>query len=273
MGRPGRPFLEIMTFDIEERPVRPRRILIAEDVDINREILSSVLADDGHELVFAQDGAEALALVQGGAFDLILMDVQMPVMDGVEATVRIRALQGPEHTIPIFALSANLTEPERQRYLTAGMNDCLVKPYDWEQLAAAIDQAGADNRDPSASRADRTAGRPEARLVTPEVLARLQRATGPNQLRMMVQMGIEAYGCYCDVMLDPTSGPVDVGREAHKLRGSAGTFGFERISVIAAQIEDAIDGGTDASSMLHELKAAIIDTRAELMRLGALTNE
>ena len=262
-----------MTFDIEERPVRPRRILIAEDVDINREILSSVLADDGHELVFAQDGAEALALVQGGAFDLILMDVQMPVMDGVEATVRIRALQGPEHTIPIFALSANLTEPERQRYLTAGMNDCLVKPYDWEQLAAAIDQAGAGNRDPSASRADRTTGRAEARLVTPEVLARLQRATGPNQLRMMVQMGIEAYGCYCDVMLDPTSSPVDVGREAHKLRGSAGTFGFERISVIAAQIEDAIDSGTDASSMLHELKAAIIDTRAELIRLGALANE
>ena len=131
-----------MTVEVQAGAVRPRRILIAEDVDINRDILASVLEEEGHDLVFAQDGAQALALVPGGAFDLILMDVQMPVMDGVEATLRIRALQGPERTVPIFALSANLTADERERYLAAGMDDCLVKPYDWDQLAAAIDRAG-----------------------------------------------------------------------------------------------------------------------------------
>ena len=249
--------------------------MIAEDVDINREILANVLGEEGHVLVFAQDGAEALALVQGGSFDLILMDVQMPVMDGVEATERIRALRGPERTIPIFALSANLTAEERQRYLMAGMNDCLVKPYDWEQLSAAIERsAAAGDSAPSAQAgAERqVTGRPETRLVTPEVLSRLQRTAGPDQLRMMVRMGIDAYECYCDAMLDPASGPADVGREAHKLRGSAGTFGFERISAIAAQIEDAIDGRSNADGLVHELKAAITETRAELIRLGALTD-
>ena len=262
-----------MTLQVATKTVRPRRILIAEDVDINREILASVLEEEGHDLVFAQDGAEALALVQGGTFDLILMDVQMPVMDGVEATVRIRALEGAERTIPIFALSANLTADERTRYLTAGMNDCLVKPYDWDQIAAAIDRAGGESAPDAQYNADRqVTQRPATRLVTPEVLSRLQRTAGPEQLRMMVRMGIDAYECYSDVMRDPASGSADIGREAHKLSGSAGTFGFERIGAIAAQIEDATDVGLDTGTLVHELKAAIDETRAELIRMGALAD-
>ena len=152
------------------------------------------------------------------------------------------------------------------------MNDCLAKPYDWDQLAAAIDRAG-DGALPAQDRSDREVTRlPATRLVTPEVLSRLQRTTGPEQLRMMVRTGIEAYGCYCDVMLDPASDAADIGREAHKLSGSAGTFGFERISVLAAQIEDTVDGHSDATALVLALKTAIDETRAELVRMGALAD-
>ncbi|GAC1607401.1 MAG: hypothetical protein NVS3B2_16350 [Ramlibacter sp.] len=257
--------------ETSDRPVAARRILVAEDIAINREILASVLGDEGPELVFAQDGAEALALVQASAFDLVLMDVQMPVMDGVEATMRIRALEGPVRTIAILALSANLKPQERQRYLDAGMTDCLVKPYDWEQLAAAIDRHGAHApvRADNAGQVEAT-GAGEASLVRPEILARLQRATGPDQLRMMVRMGIDAYELYCDAMLDPAAGPAEVGRDAHKLKGSAGTFGFARLSAVAGRIELAVDAGLNTGELLQELKSAITATRAELERMGAL---
>ena len=272
MGEQGRPLLEVMIMQAGNGQGRPRRILVAEDIDINREILATVLGEEGHELAFAKDGAEALALVQRSSFDLILMDVQMPVMDGVEATLRIRALQGPEHTIPIFALSANVGMEERQRYLDAGMTDCLMKPYDWDQLAAAIHRCGGSDDQAAANCADFQATvRTEGRLVTPEVLARLQRTVGPEQLHMMIRMGIDAFELYCDAMVAPAAGPADIAKEAHKLMGSAGTFGFDRISTVAARIELAVDGALAVNGLLLEMKDAIVATRKELVRLGVLS--
>jgi signal transduction histidine kinase/DNA-binding response OmpR family regulator len=116
----------------------PRRILVAEDVHLNREVLRHALTRDGHAVIFAQNGAEAVELVQCEPFDLVLMDVQMPVMDGVEATRRIRNLDGSVRDIPIFALTANVMASEREKYLAVGMTDCLLKPIDWKRLRSSI---------------------------------------------------------------------------------------------------------------------------------------
>ncbi len=118
--------------------LQPRRILVAEDIPLIRSIIRSMLASDRHTLIFAQDGAEVVELAKQGCFDLILMDVQMPVMDGVEATRAIRRLEGPERSLPIIALTANVYESERRRYLEAGMNSCIAKPIDWGSLNASI---------------------------------------------------------------------------------------------------------------------------------------
>ncbi len=123
-------------------PVQPRRILVAEDVEINRAMLKRMLANWGHVLVFAEDGLEALALVGRLVFDLVLMDVQMPFMDGLEATVRIRALTGPERNVPIVGLAAGVTAGERRRCLDAGMNACITKPVEAGQLQAVIARYG-----------------------------------------------------------------------------------------------------------------------------------
>jgi PAS domain S-box-containing protein len=119
---------------------RPLRILVADDNEINRMLLEQLLGDTGHVCTMAQDGAEAVAAVQGSEFDLLLMDVRMPVLDGPEATKQIRALEPPARDIPVIACTADASVEHRARYIAAGMQECVNKPIDRTELFAAIDR-------------------------------------------------------------------------------------------------------------------------------------
>ncbi|SMF92022.1 Signal transduction histidine kinase [Azospirillum oryzae] len=114
------------------------RILLAEDLAMNRDLAVTMLTKAGHHVDAVEDGAAAVAAVQEQAYDLVLMDVQMPVMDGLEATRRIRALPGSIGRIPILALSAGVLQVEVERCLQAGMNAHLAKPLEKTKLLAAI---------------------------------------------------------------------------------------------------------------------------------------
>ena len=126
-------------------PIEPRRLLLAEDVELNRDIIRTVLERDGHKVIVVENGSEALELVRREAFDLILMDVHMPVMDGLEATRAIRALSGPAAATPIVALTANVMASEQEKCRNVGMEAVLMKPMDWEQVRAAIRLYGGQN--------------------------------------------------------------------------------------------------------------------------------
>jgi CheY-like chemotaxis protein len=115
-----------------------RRILLVEDNAINQLVAKAMLAKDGHDVVIVADGAEALAIVQEQSFDLVLMDMQMPVMGGIEATRRIRDLDPPVRDVPIVALSANAMAEDISRCREAGMNDHLAKPIDRDLLRQII---------------------------------------------------------------------------------------------------------------------------------------
>jgi len=114
-----------------------RVALLAEDVEINREIVMAMLENTGLQIVCAETGQEALDMFSSapGQYDIILMDINMPVMDGLEATRRIRALETPEGVrVPIIAMTANVLMSEVETYLSAGMTDHIGKPVDFDKL-------------------------------------------------------------------------------------------------------------------------------------------
>ena len=124
-------------------------ILVVDDVEVNRDLLAEMLGRHEHDVVLAEDGAAALDRATKERFDVVLMDVQMPVMDGMEATRRIRRLPGSAGSVPVFALTANVMSTERDRYLAAGMNMCLTKPINWRDLFAALAKVASGSVPPA----------------------------------------------------------------------------------------------------------------------------
>jgi CheY-like chemotaxis protein len=118
----------------------PLRILLTEDNTVNQRLASRLLEKEGHVVVVADDGAKALKAYSENTFDLILMDVQMPVMDGMETTAAIRETeQNTGRHIPIIAMTAHAMAGDRQRFLQAGMDGYVSKPIHSQELMEAIE--------------------------------------------------------------------------------------------------------------------------------------
>jgi signal transduction histidine kinase/ActR/RegA family two-component response regulator len=128
----------------------PRRVLVVDDNYVNQVVVAALLEKDGHEVVIASDGVQAIDAVRAEHFDLVLMDMQMPVMNGFEATRAIRRLPEPVCNIPIIALTANAMANDVKRCHDAGMNDHLGKPLDRELLRRAIRRWGTPDALPEA---------------------------------------------------------------------------------------------------------------------------
>jgi signal transduction histidine kinase/CheY-like chemotaxis protein len=247
----------------------PRRILVAEDVQINRDILRLVLGAHGHHVVFAHDGAAALAMVQKGSFDLVLMDVQMPVMDGVEATRRIRALAGEARSIPIIGLTANVMSQEQARYLQAGMNECLNKPIEWDLLGAAIARHSVAGSHASweaveVPSADPPPPRPaDVPLLEHGQIASLRNLASEPEFLMLMQSVMEAVQRTVDEILGAVES-APMGAAAHRLKGTAGMGGLARISALAGTLEEACASGSEVRALQQQLADCLQETRAAL---------
>jgi CheY-like chemotaxis protein len=118
--------------------VKGLHILVAEDNEVNQIVISALLTQLGHTCDVASDGFEAVARVKSGTYDLVLMDIQMPNLDGMAATRQIRAISGAVGGIPIVALTANAMVQEREAYLAAGMEGHVSKPIDVNELVRVI---------------------------------------------------------------------------------------------------------------------------------------
>ncbi len=129
---------------------RPRsnhlKVLVVEDVEINRMIVEALLAKNGHSAVLTTNGAEAVRAVEAEDFDVILMDLRMPVMSGIEATRRIRQMAGHKGHIPVIALTADVVEESREACTAVGINGFVPKPIDFDALNQAMRDAVAEHQ-------------------------------------------------------------------------------------------------------------------------------
>lgn len=143
----GRPMGKQGVLEIDEHvalgPTRKLRILLVEDNIINQKVALKMIEKMGHQVDCTGNGLEAVKALQDLPYDLILMDCQMPEMDGFEATCAIRQMKGESGKVPIIALTANAMKGDRERCLAAGMDDYLSKPIDRPKLKRVIDSWGA----------------------------------------------------------------------------------------------------------------------------------
>ncbi len=234
---------------------RRLRVLVVEDTPANQIVARAVLEKMGHEVEVASDGGEALVAAKTGNFDVILMDVQMPTMDGHEATRRIRALGGAAGRVPIIALTAFAGEVDRELALAAGMTDYLSKPIRASDLVAMIEKTLM--REATAALLTPAAG-----LLDINALVELREAVGADSF---VQL---SSACQQDVVaslaeVESAMATGDVARlrkAAHRLRGLFGQFGAPQAAVAAGAVENA-----DDSEIMHRV--------AELLRLGPAAME
>ena len=125
-------------------PTPHARVLLVEDNDINALLAGEILRQVGLSADRVSDGAQAIEAVARGGYDVVLMDVHMPVMDGLEATRRIRTLPGPASRVPIVAMTANAMKSDEEACLAAGMDDFVSKPFKPEDFVAALQRVFAE---------------------------------------------------------------------------------------------------------------------------------
>ena len=247
------------------------RVLVAEDNDLNQKVVSGLLGVQGIAPTIADNGAIALSLARSQTFDLILMDVQMPVMDGLEATRALRALPTCAD-VPIIAMTANALAGDRERCLAAGMNDYLTKPIDPPLLFDALQRWSGVPTSTLAS-ASQSAPAPSdahACLVAGgiDVEAALGRSCGDwnRLLAMLTRFAASQHDMVATIRADLADGRTDDAlRHAHTLKGLGGTIGAQALQQSAAATEQCIrDGHT------HALGAALAHTETALARTIAV---
>jgi PAS domain S-box-containing protein len=146
--------LPMVVADVPDLAVRPAaralgpslRILAADDSEANRQLLSLILEAAGHEVRLAQDGAEALACLSAEPFDLVLMDIQMPRLDGLSAIRALRGMSNFNARKPVLAITANVFPEQVASYLAAGADDCLSKPFEVAEVLDKVARWGAASR-------------------------------------------------------------------------------------------------------------------------------
>jgi PAS domain S-box-containing protein len=243
----------------------PLRVLVAEDTPTSQLVIGTMLQKMGHLVQVVSDGSEAVEAASSRTFDLVLMDLQMPMLDGFEATRRIRLLPAPFGDVPIVALTAQVLADTIAKTIEMGMNGHLAKPINMDRLRAALQQwarqpapaadrtSAATSTSPPSHTDTRTADDVE---VDPSALDDLYRSIGAEQLEPM----LESFLYECSQLLHAAARQAhardleELRRTAHTLSGLFSQFGFVSATALARQIENA-ESDESAATLGERLKA------------------
>ncbi len=264
--------------------LRDARVLLVEDNELNREVALGLLEDAHLAIDLAANGEVAVRMVGLNKYDVVLMDMQMPVMDGITATKAIRA--NPEfRTLPIIAMTANVMATDREKCIEAGMNDHVSKPIDPDELFATLLRWIKPREERSA-----------APSIAPPIAASTAAVTIPDSDKLVIA-GIDTqaalrrtggnrkrYEALLRKFAQPSAGGVEeiraalaagdtatAARAAHSLKGAAANLGATALAEVAAKAETAVTAGTNVEQALDSL-ARSLDTTLGAIRL-ALPNE
>jgi CheY-like chemotaxis protein len=250
-------------------PSRALHILLAEDNIVNQKLATRLLERKGHRVTVVADGKEALAALEQGGFDLVLMDVQMPEMDGLEATAHIRAREATcGGHIPIVAMTAHAMKGDRERCLAAGFDAYVPKPVRAQELFDALEAAVSGGVNLTFS--------PESTASVNGLVDRqaaLERVGGDETLlREIVGLFLDDYPkLLADVEAAVAAGDAArLRRAAHTLKGSVGNFGAQQAHDAARELELMGKSGdlSAAGPALDKLKQVMDQVRPALLALA-----
>ncbi len=253
----------------------PLKILVAEDHPVNQAVIQEILLKWGHEVDFVENGVQAVSAAAKGCYELILMDVQMPEMDGYTATLEIRKLPGNVSNTPIIAVTANAMFSDRQKCLEAGMNDFIAKPIEqWELKATLLNysQAKLDGEDSWKVKA-----RPvvrmlplQERVLDPAPVRELTDMLSPRVVGDLIQKMVALYTVQRGTVIEALEkrDRTSIAREVHMMKSTFGQFGLFKASSVAIRIDTFCkDGDYDSAfnlvpDMLERCDEAILKIKA-----------
>jgi PAS domain S-box-containing protein len=259
------------------------RILLAEDNITNQQVAIGILKKLGLRADAVANGAEAVTALQNIPYDLVLMDVQMPEMDGIEATRRIRDPQSPvqNHDVVIVAMTAHALQGDKERFVEAGMNDYLSKPVSPKALAGVLEkwltEKAEDRRDASVAVAvDQTVvDAKDSQKTTTLIFDKagfLDRVMGDQDLAREV---LDAFCADMPRLIEELAGAVAAGegplivRQAHTIKGAAANVGAETLRGVALQMEQAgkADDRETMGMLLPQLKIAFESAKGAMQEI------
>jgi PAS domain S-box-containing protein len=224
--------------------IRPLRVLVAEDNKINQQFARILLGKAGHSAEVVETGEAAVAAVRASDYDVVLMDVQMPVLDGIEATRLIRALPPPKNAVTIIAVTAHAMAGAREQYLASGMDGYLSKPLDPEALLRALEACTAQEEPVVAALVGSSDVEADA-VFDADAIATLEKylpAARVSEFLMMFVGQIDEQAAHirrATVEQDLS----ELGRQAHSLAGCTGNVGASRLCRLARELEAACRAG------------------------------
>jgi CheY-like chemotaxis protein len=253
--------------------IKGSRVLLVEDNDLNQEVATELLRDAGFIVDLAENGQMALDKVRVAEYDIVLMDMQMPVMDGVTATREIRK-EARFKDLPVVAMTANVMQGDRDRCMAAGMNDHVAKPIEPENLWKALLKWVKPHQSVAAAVAVKPQAVPDVALPSAieglDMADGLRRVLGKKQLYLsMLYKFVAGQKSVVVEILKALEGNSwnTAERLAHTLKGVSGTIGATRLQQLAEKLEVAIRERSprqEIDARLGELKMVLADLISQL---------
>ncbi|MGD8900791.1 MAG: response regulator, partial [Desulfobacterales bacterium] len=258
--------------------IRGAKILLAEDNEINQQVAKEILEGAGLIVSLADDGQQAVDMLKENAYDVILMDIQMPVMDGYAATREIRNLKSEIRNIPIIAMTAHAMAGDEEKSMQAGMNGHVTKPIDPDQLFGTLQKwiGPSDKRAPvepaDAASPDAPAGETQA---LPDTLPGFELAEGLNRLqgnqklyrKLLLDFGVKYTEVAAEIRDTLAAGDLDQAHSlVHNIKGLAGNLAATELQAAAVDFEKLVKGDQPPAASQQQLDKKFENLEAAINR-------